>query len=592
MARLIIPEAPRVEVPKLLAPAFKRAFKDVLERRDTDPRSPTYGQTLREYWFKGGRGSTKSSFISLMLVLHLVRFPKSNAIVFVKIAENIRDSVYKQIRWAIDHLGLTHLFKCITHPFRCEYLPTGQEILFRGLDKAGKIKGIRPTIGVFDQIWFEELTEFESMEECRSVIESVLRGGDEDNQCGDVPTWAFYSYNPPMTMLNWVNQEANRTERGRKVYASNYLTVPSRWLGRDFFERAENLKLANLRAYKHEYLGEVTGTGRNVFNNLEIRTITDEEILERFDNRMFGIDWGFANDPFVWLAMHFDRNHRILYIFDEIRCLGKRTQETAELVRKKMERLGGSLPCWADSAEPDSIADFNAWGVRCEGCPKPHGNKWSGRDYEFKCLQDLNKIVIDKVYCKGTAEELQKLEYPRNRNGDTISQYPHTDGGDACLRGNTIVLTEDGPATIESLVGTTGRLMTYCESTRSFFLAKYRHCRKTRENAQMVRVVLADGATVDCTPDHRLLTVTGGWKEAGDLKPYDFVVTRKSLFLGKANAMIPIRAVDISPLRGREDVYDLEVVGTHNFVVNGRIVVHNCRYGTFYALREAGLLTI
>jgi ABC-type multidrug transport system fused ATPase/permease subunit len=149
----------------------------VLERRDTDPRSPTYGQTLREYWFKGGRGSTKSSFISLMLVLHLVRFPKSNAIVFVKIAENIRDSVYKQIRWAIDHLGLTHLFKCITHPFRCEYLPTGQEILFRGLDKAGKIKGIRPTIGVFDQIWFEELTEFEKEVELRNVGFHYQEGG-------------------------------------------------------------------------------------------------------------------------------------------------------------------------------------------------------------------------------------------------------------------------------------------------------------------------------------------------------------------------------------------------------------------------------
>ncbi len=380
--------------------------------------------------------STKSSAISLLIVYHLLTNPRANAIVFVRVAENIRDSVYKQIVWAIDHLGLNSYFKCTTSPFRCTYLPTGQEILFRGLDKAGKIKGIKPTVGYFDTIWFEELTEFAGMEDVRSVIQSALRGGDEeDDEIGDnVPTWEYYSYNPPPTLANWVNVEANVVTPGRKVYDSNYLTVPPRWLGKNFFERAELLKKTNNRAYRHEYLGEITGTGRNIFTNLEIREISDEEIAT-FNNRKFGIDWGFAGDPFVWLGMHFNRERLEAYIYDEIVDYGLRTQVSAAKVKRKMDRLGGLAPVYCDSAEPDSIADYNAWGVKAEGCPKPHGKTWSGRDYEIMTLQSLAKIVIDPRYARETARKMQAYEYPINAHGDVRHEYPHFDELDACRYG-------------------------------------------------------------------------------------------------------------------------------------------------------------
>lgn len=572
-------ETVAVDFMSRIAPAFRRAHKDIVESRDTDPLSPTYGMPLREYWFRGGRGcvdgdtlietprgwikaknfrggpvysylddgtigirqadpaiayareklyrvtlvdgtsivvtdehrfltenrgwkmakdlivgtdylmrakpggivvptmvmafkfekvdyyydlfvvgthnyiangvvnhnSTKSSFISLEIIRHMVENPKSNTVVFMRIAENIRDSVYKQINWAIDKLELNAFFKCTTSPFKCVYSrtqnfsassPDMQEIIFRGLDKAGKIKGIKPTRGYFDQIWFEELTEFNGMEDCRSVIQSVLRSGDTDQEDGSaVRTWEFYSYNPPPTIANWVNLEASEPTRGRKVYESNYMNVPPGWLGKDFIERANILLEKNPRAYAHEYLGWITGTGGNIFNNLEIREIPDEEWTTQFNNRCFGIDWGFARDPFVWLAMNFDRNHNTLYIFDEIVALGKRTQETAELVKAHMKVVGGNLPIYADCAEPDSIADYNNWGVRVEGAPKPHGLKWSGRDYEFKALQDLDKIVIDKTHCPYTAKEFQRLEYPKNGNGEFISEYPHSDPGDAARYG-------------------------------------------------------------------------------------------------------------------------------------------------------------
>jgi len=416
--------SPRVDVFKLIAPSFRRASKDVISGFDTDPKSRTFGMKLREYWFSGGRGSTKSSFISLHIVLHLVRNPKSNCVVFVRVAENIRDSVYKQILWAIDHLELNDLFHCTTSPFRCVYKPTGQEILFRGLDKAGKIKGIKPSVGYFDQIWFEELTEFAGMSDVRSVVQSVLRGGDDDDDVGEnVPTWEFYSYNPPQSVSNWVNSEARVQTPGRKVYKSNYLTVPPKWLRRDFFERAEILKKTNPRAYLHEYLGYVTGTGGNVFNNLEIREIADWEIEERFNNRMFGIDWGFAH-KFSWTAMHFDPEALDLYIFDEVVAKGMRKQMVAERVRKHMSRVGGLAHILADHASPDSIADFNAWGIPVDPCPKPHGDTWSGRDFEIEALASLHKIIIDPVYAPQHAKEFQEYEFLKNAAGEFTEQYP------------------------------------------------------------------------------------------------------------------------------------------------------------------------
>lgn len=524
-----------VDFTSLLAPAFQRFHRDVISSRDTDPNSPTYGKEVREFFLRGGRGSTKSSAVSLEIVRHMLENPMSNAVVFMKVADNIRNSVYNQICWAIDHLELNAFFKCSVSPISCVYSPSQdfspnspdrQEIMFRGLDKAGKVKGIKPRRGYFDQIWFEELTEFNGMEDVRSVIQSVLRGGDEDGSIGEnVRTWEYYSYNPPPTLSNWVNSEAAKNIEGRKIYESNYLTVPERWLGKNFIKRALNLKKDNPRAYAHEYLGWITGTGNNVFNNIVVRSITDDEINKTFNNRCFGIDWGFAGDPFVWLGMNYDRNHRRLLIFDEIVKLGMRTQMTAELVKKHMAQVGGSLPVYCDCAEPDSIADYNHWGVKAIGCPKPHGQKWSGRDYEFQALQDLDEIVVDPKYCPYTVKELTTLEFPRTPSGETRHEYPHSDVVDACVSAETIVITPDGATKIENLVGKDGKILSFTDRN-TFRFEDFCYCRKTRENAEIVMIELEDGSFIKCTSDHRILTENRGWVQAENLTIEDMVVCR------------------------------------------------------------------
>ena len=63
------------------------------------------------------------------------------------------------------------------------------------------------------------------------------------------------------------------------------------WLGEQFVIEAEHLKKTKPFFYEHEYLGIATGSGGAVFENIENRTITDEEI-ESLDYFYYGIDFG------------------------------------------------------------------------------------------------------------------------------------------------------------------------------------------------------------------------------------------------------------------------------------------------------------
>lgn len=359
------------------------------------------------YWEAGGRGSTKSSFFSVEVVLLIVRNPKCNAVVMRKVGATLRDSVYAQIQWAIGALGLDDLFVQKKSPLRMIYKPTGQEIVFLGVDKKEKIKSIKPPVGYFGVVWYEEVDQFMGMEEIRNINQSLLRGGDR--------YWCFYSYNPPKSRDNWVNQEVLLDEPGRHVHHTNYLGVPRDWLGDLFFLEAEKLKNKNEMAYRHEYLGEVTGTGGDVFSNVEDKRMSGS-LIATFDRLHYGLDFGFAVDPLAFVAMHYDKKHEDLYIFDEIYKYGYDTKPAAEeVIRKASRRL-----VIADSAEPRTIRAFSNLGVNIRGAKKgpdsvDHGIKW---------LQDLRHIYIDKERCPNTYREFVSYEYMQNKDGVFISRYP------------------------------------------------------------------------------------------------------------------------------------------------------------------------
>ena len=314
-------------------------------------------------------------------------------------------------------------FRCIKSPLEITYIPTGQKIYFRGADDPLKIKSIKPRFGYINILWCEELDQFRGSAAVRSIVQSAIRGGDH--------SLILKSFNPPRSQNNWVNKELSIPKEKRYIHESNYLNVPVEWLGQTFIDEAEYLKEINPSAYNHEYMGEITGTGGLVFENVEIRRITDEEIfgvednynrlVGGFDRVLHGLDWGWFPDPAHYVRMHYDAARMTLYIYGEIR----RNKTSNKDIYKALVEYG-LLPSdmiIADSAEPKSIADFREYGASCRGAEKgPESVR-----YSMKWLQSLRKIVIDNVRAPFAADEFINYEHELDKDGEYISAYPDKD---------------------------------------------------------------------------------------------------------------------------------------------------------------------
>lgn len=331
----------------------------------------------------------------------------SNAIVIRRYAVTLSGSVVEQIKWAISALGQAHLWEIPKAKLEFTYLPTGQKILFKGADNEEKLKSSKVSVGYFKYIWYEELTEFEGMHKIRSINQSLMRGGQYFT--------IVYTYNPPKSVRSWVNQEIDVVHEDKKKKHTTYLTVPRKWLGEPFIIEAEHLKKTNYSAYEHEYLGEVTGTGGEVFKNIETRAISDEEI-SRFTLIREGIDYGYASDPFAWVQGAYDRKRRTLYLFDEIYKVGLSNLKAAKMMKKRTK----AKFIIAESAEPKSNAFMNEVGLRVIGAKKGPGSV----DFGMKFLEDLEKIVIDPIRCPNTNKEFTNYELERDKDGNLRADYP------------------------------------------------------------------------------------------------------------------------------------------------------------------------
>lgn len=385
----------------LIIPKYEPVFDDILSHRHL------------HYKLAGGRGSTKSSFIGLCIVLLLVSNPDLHAVVFRKIGNTIKNSVYPQIEWAIDKLGLWDYFRFTKSPPTVTFLPTDQRILFFGLDDPGKIKSIKLPFGYIGVTWFEEYDQYSGEAEIRKVLQSTMRGGDT--------FWNFYSFNPPISINNWANEDILLNKDNTLTFKNTYLDVPASWLGQTFFEEAEELKSRNPLAYEHEYLGIPTGTGGNVFPNTKIKPITDE-MIKGFDRVYMGIDWGWFPDPFHFAKMHYDTARMTLYIFDEFRA-NKLSNKFAWQSLHNRHAVKYDDLITADNAEPKSISDFRSYGSNTRAAQKGPDSV----QYSMKWLQSLKAIVIDPKRCPETAKEFLKYEYEKDKNDKWISGYPDRD---------------------------------------------------------------------------------------------------------------------------------------------------------------------
>ena len=367
-----------------------------------------------EYVFEGGRGGLKSSYVAFKITELIKNNPQMHACITRQVGATLKDSVYAQMKWAINELGLMEEFECKVSPLEIKYIKTGQTIYFRGLDDETKLKSIKPEFGYIGILWKEEKDQMKGDAQERSVNQSVLRGGDE--------SYDFSSYNPPKSKSNWVNRIKLVPNPKRVIHHSSYLEAPAEWLGQKFLNDAEHLKEVNPEAYEHEYLGVPNGDGGNVFEYLEIRNIADEEI-SRMDRIFAGVDYGWYPDAFCYLRTYYDSAREKIYLIDELYVNKWSNSKTADWIKKKGY---DDYTMICDSAEPKSVNDFRDAGLPARGAIKGPGSI----EYGFKFLQ-TKTIVIDPKRTPNAYKEITEYEYDRDKEGNVISGYP--DGNDHAI---------------------------------------------------------------------------------------------------------------------------------------------------------------
>ena len=363
----------------------------------------------QQYIMHGGRGSMKSSTAAMEIIELIKNNHDVHAVVMRQVKDTLKDSVFAKLQWAISKQGLEDEFKITKSPMEITLISTGQKIYFRGADDPGKIKSIAPEFGYIGILWFEELDQFGGDEAVRKIEQSVIRGGDK--------AWILKTFNPPISRSNWANAYANDPADFKLVHQSAYtdLGPETEWLGQAFIEEAEHLKETNPEAYRHEYMGEATGTGGNVFEFLEIREITDEEI-SHMDRIYPGVDFGWFPDQYCYLRTYYDSARQKIYLIDELYVNKWSNEQTATWIKEKGY---DDYTIICDSAEPKSINDYRDMGIPARGAIKGPGSV----DYGFKFLQSRT-IVVDPARTPNAYKELTEYEYERDKNGEFITGYP------------------------------------------------------------------------------------------------------------------------------------------------------------------------
>lgn len=392
---LVVTAMTKIKLSQIVTPHFQSFWKASNSHR------------YLRHVLKGGRGSAKSTHIALKLIKDMMKYPVTTLCIR-KVARTLEESVFEQLKEAIDILGVADYWRVMKSPLQLIYLPRGNKIIFRGADDPLKIKSIKVSKFPIAFLWIEELAEFKTEEEVSTIENSVLRAELKDGLF-----YAFYySYNPPKRKQNWTNKKYDTQfiPANTYIHHSTYLENPH--ISKAFREEAEEVKGKNPQKYEWEYLGKAIGSGVVPFDNLTFRKITDEEIAT-FDNIRQGVDFGYGPDPYTFVRWHYDKTRRRIYALDEHYGQKISNREAAQWIKQKGFH---THPITADSAEPKSIAELKQeHGIaRITGAKKGPDSVQYGEEW----LDDLEEIVIDPDRTPNIAREFENIDYQTDADGN------------------------------------------------------------------------------------------------------------------------------------------------------------------------------
>lgn len=392
-------------ISELIPPAFHPLWK------------ASFDPTILNIVAKGGRGPGKSSDIAIIISQMLMRYPV-NAVGVRYVDNTLEQSIFEQMKWAIEYQGVMHLFKINKSPLRITYIPRGNYMIFRGAQNPERLKSLKDARFPFAIGWLEELAEFKTEDEVTTITNSLLRGELDDGLFYKF----FFSYNPPKRKQSWVNKkyESSFQPKNTFVHHSTYFDNP--YISKAFIEEAEAMKERNLKRYEWEYLGKAIGSGVVPFDNLQVvaGSITDEMVAS-FDNIRQGLDYGYATDPLAFVRWHYDKKRNCIYAIDELYEVKLSNRKAAEWIKSREYHY---QDIYAE-VEPKSNAEMKEehdikriFQVKKGPNSVEYGEKW---------LDDLDAIYIDPLRTPHIAKEFENIDYQTDRDGNPKARLEDKD---------------------------------------------------------------------------------------------------------------------------------------------------------------------
>ncbi len=382
--------------------------------------SEKIGQGYNDFWnfkgryllVKGSRGSKKSTTAAMKIIYMMMKYPLSNTVVVRQVFNTHRDSTWKQLRWAAENLGVSHLWTFTVSPLEATYNPTGQKIYFRGCDNALSITSITAPIGYLTYCWIEEAYQIAN-EDDFNKIDLSLRGAVPEGYFKQI----IFTFNPWSDKI-WIKPRFFDTPNDENKLAMTTTYRCNEWLGPEDIALFEDMKINNPIRFRVEGDGDwgLDPSGL-VFSRWREEEFDPMELAASGLERRCGMDVGWV-DPSAAIDTLYDREHKIIYVFNEFYKSGCQLEELAAAL-KEMGITKTKL--YVDAAEPRTIQYLRTQGINAFGCAKGKDSVRTG--YQF--LQDHLIIVHPK--CKNMITSLSNFCYLKSKQtGEWTEDTDHT----------------------------------------------------------------------------------------------------------------------------------------------------------------------
>ena len=358
---------------------------------------------------KGSRGSKKSKTSALNFIVRMMKHPQANLLVVRKTQATLKDSCYSDLKWAISRLGVEAYWKCTLNPLEIVYVPTGQRILFRGMDDPLKITSISVPVGVLCWVWIEEAYEITKEDDFNKLDMSIR---------GEVPEGLFkqitLTFNP-WSAQSWLKARFFDTP-DEDTFTKTTTYQCNEWLDASDLGIFEKMRVNNPRRYRIEGLGEWGIAEGLIYEKVEYRDFDVQALREKAGIKSaFGLDFGFT-DPTAFVAMLIDEEDAKIYVFDEFYLHGVTNARIAERI-DAMGYAGQRIVC--DSAEPKSIQELQDLGIRAEPSRK-------GRDSVLHGIQKLQNFTwVVSTKCVEFFHEISNYAWEKDKFGKPVDKPEH-----------------------------------------------------------------------------------------------------------------------------------------------------------------------